>query len=118
MVVVLANIVEICKRISRAPSDYQSQTIPVQGSPLCFPPARMHFWLLTARTSLPSSDFGSAVPRNIGLYWFIPYLYQLASYGGAGYLLTALTNSKESSSNGIILLLGQKVCSYPGIVLK
>lgn len=35
--------------------------------PLCFPPARIHFWLLKARLSFDSSEFGSTVPRNIGL---------------------------------------------------
>jgi hypothetical protein len=37
--------------------------------PLCLPPARIHFWLLTARLSLLMSEFGSTVPRKTDLYW-------------------------------------------------
>lgn len=48
--------------------------MPTSSRSLCLPPARMHFCEFTARVSLARSDFGSALPRKIGLYWFIPAL--------------------------------------------
>lgn len=50
-------------------------------SPLCFPPARMHFWLLTARLSLEKGDEGSTVPRKMDLYWFILWKKQAHQRG-------------------------------------
>lgn len=67
MVRVLADIVEIWDKCQ-----LDGMVEPTIDSPLCLPPARIHFCELTARTNLDRSDFGSAVPKNRGLYWFIP----------------------------------------------
>jgi hypothetical protein len=55
----------------------------------------MHFWLFTARRNFPMSDFGSTVPRKIGLNWFMP----------------ALVNSNVGSSSGTLGELGMNECA-------
>ena len=47
-------------------------SFPTSSRSLCFPPARMHFCVSTARLSLASGPLGSALPRKMGLNWFIP----------------------------------------------
>jgi len=58
----------------------------LEHAPLCFPPALIHFWVLTARRSFERSELGSTVPRKIDLYWFIP----------------AFANKSVGSSYGIV----------------
>ena len=58
---VAADVLEICAGQRRPRHTYTAH------SPLCFPPARMHFCELNARLSLAMSDLGSTVPRNIAL---------------------------------------------------
>jgi hypothetical protein len=67
MVRVLSDVVQIftCIAINTAS---QGMNDSQMDSPLCFPPARMHFWLLTARLSLAKSELGSTVPRKMDLY--------------------------------------------------
>ena len=55
------------------------------------------FWESVARFILAKSDLGSAVPRKMGLNWFIP----------------AFANSRVGSAWGTTLLLGTTVCSLP-----
>jgi hypothetical protein len=55
----------------------------------------MHFCVFTARLSLPRSLLGSAVPRKIGLNWFMP----------------AFVKSSVGSSCGTHGELGTKLCA-------
>lgn len=57
----------------------------------------MHFWVSQARDSLLKGLFGSTVPKNIGLNWFIP----------------ALAKSRVGSLTGTTGLDGQLTCPFP-----
>lgn len=57
---VAADVLEIC-------GGQWGRDMGTQHAPLCFPPARMHFWELNARLSLDMSEWGSTVPRKMDL---------------------------------------------------
>lgn len=122
----------LCQQIFRDERLYLDQIKP-------YLPARMHFWLLTARVSLAKAAFGSTVPRKIGLNCAKYHRSALVIMSNAPQIIVApnggacvntcmstpttptvqftwfipeLAKSKVGSSSGMVEELGTKVCPF------